>query len=31
LTVVAAGLLDGINPCAVTVLLLLIAALLAAT
>lgn len=30
-TVVAAGLLDGINPCAFTVLLLLIAALLATT
>ncbi len=31
LTVVGAGLLDGINPCAFTVLLLLIAALLAST
>ena len=31
LTIVGAGLLDGINPCAFTVLLLLIAALLAVT
>ena len=30
-TVIGAGLLDGINPCAFTVLLLLIAALLAVT